>query len=273
MRTLTIYLAFEKCLLCINSAVNNLIGSIPNELALVFGLREINLFYNSINGRLPDFDGLINLSILNLQENLITGTAFPSSVMTLPRLMSYRVSDNILSGEIPTEIGTLLDLEDIWAGGNELAGSIPSEIGNLRGLKTIYLNDNALTGKIPSELGLITLEVLVMNENKFLGTVPSELWNVASLYTIVLSGNFLEGTLPNTIGQLTDLETFRVEDNNLSGRIPSTIGTMTSLGEIYHRVILLRLVADNMRCFVLQYSLNASFHFSTSSNSQPQIEQ
>lgn len=214
------------------SAVNNVIGELPLELSVVFGLQEIDLFYNAINGTLSSFEGLENLASLNLQENLLTGSAFPSSITTLPRLSSYLVSDNLLSGKMNSDIGYLTTLKELWAGNNEISGTIPSEIGDLRNLKTIYLNNNKLAGELPTELGFILLDGLVLNDNKFVGTIPNTIFNVASLDTLRLDGNFLSGTLPFFLGQLTDLTTFRVERNNLDGQIPESIGYMTNLGKI-----------------------------------------
>eukprot|EP00531_Pseudo-nitzschia_arenysensis_P002038 CAMPEP_0116143342 /NCGR_PEP_ID=MMETSP0329-20121206/15399_1 /TAXON_ID=697910 /ORGANISM="Pseudo-nitzschia arenysensis, Strain B593" /LENGTH=537 /DNA_ID=CAMNT_0003638655 /DNA_START=76 /DNA_END=1690 /DNA_ORIENTATION=- len=220
---------FDRVATSLNLSVNNLIGTLPNELSIAFGLQEIDLFFNSVNGTLPLFEGLVNLETLNLQQNLLTGPAFPSSVTLLPRLSTYRVSDNKLSGRFEVHIGELRTLEELWAGNNEITGTIPSDIGNLRNLKKIYLNNNKLTGEIPSELGLMILDTLVISDNMFVGPIPNQLFNLASLDSLRLDGNFLSGTLPNFVGQLTDLTTFRVERNSLKGQIPESIGMMTSL--------------------------------------------
>mmetsp|Transcript_25085 Transcript_25085/g.59207 ORF Transcript_25085/g.59207 Transcript_25085/m.59207 type:complete len:670 (+) Transcript_25085:79-2088(+) len=214
----------------LNLAVNNVNGMIPDEISVLSTLQKLDLFSNSVIGTLPDgLSGLSNLATLDLQKNFLTGAAFPSSIIGLHELKSYRISSNQLAGTLPHQMNSLRKLSELWAGNNLLSGSIPSQIGNLRDLKTIYINNNALTGSIPTELGLIPLEGLVMNDNSFFNTIPSQLFNVASLNTVRLDNNFFEGTLPNSIGQLTDLESFRVENNNLSGQIPHAIGDMTSL--------------------------------------------
>mmetsp|Transcript_20118 Transcript_20118/g.42554 ORF Transcript_20118/g.42554 Transcript_20118/m.42554 type:complete len:693 (-) Transcript_20118:111-2189(-) len=214
----------------LNLAINNVNGIIPDEISALSTLQKFDLFSNTITGTLPaGLSGLTNLVTLDLQRNFLVGDAFPNTITSLDRLVSYRISDNQLTGKIPNRIGLLRKLSELWAGNNLISGSIPSNIGDLRNLKTIYVNNNALTGKVPSELGLIPLQALVMNDNSFFDTIPSQLFNVASLSTIRLDGNFFVGTLPDAIGQLTDLENFRVEKNNLSGRIPESIGSMTSL--------------------------------------------
>ena len=65
---------------------------------------------------------------------------------------SLDLSNNQLTGEIPSEIGNLTNLEVLWLYSNQLTGSIPSEIGNLANLERLWLNNNQLTGEIPESI-------------------------------------------------------------------------------------------------------------------------
>lgn len=164
------------------TATNGLEGEIPNEILTLVGLRELDVFANTIRGTIPEgFSALVNLRVLDLQENLLTGPAFPSSILDLRRLQSYRINSNSLTGPIPTRIGSLRALQELWAADNEITGTLPTEIGNLRDLKTILLYQNSIQGSLPSELGLIPLEGLWMWENFFQDTIPSQIFNLASL--------------------------------------------------------------------------------------------
>jgi hypothetical protein len=97
------------------------------------------------------------------------------------------ISDNLLTGSLPSEIGQLEILEGInlsklhstpepWSyrtsffltltilspliGNNKLSGSLPSEIGLLTTVESVYLNNNIFTGQIPSEVGnMLSCEV------------------------------------------------------------------------------------------------------------------
>ena len=42
---------------------------------------------------------------------------------------------NLLTGEIPPELGNLANLEELYLGGNQLSGAIPPELGNLVNLE------------------------------------------------------------------------------------------------------------------------------------------
>eukprot|EP00980_Cylindrotheca_fusiformis_P024355 scaffold11783_cov120-Cylindrotheca_fusiformis.AAC.15 len=210
--------------------INNLDGSIPNELRTLTRLEDLDLFANSLTGSIPDgLRYLTNLESIDLQENELTGMAFPSSITKLSNLESYKVTGNLLSDPIPTEIGLLRSLEELWASDNGIDGTLPSEMGNLRALTTLALNENDIKGSIPSELGLITFEELYLHSNFLAETLPSQLFNVASLKEFRLDGNFFVGDLPTQVGLLTNLEDFRVDNNNLDGTLPRQLGSLTDL--------------------------------------------
>ena len=65
---------------------------------------------------------------------------------------SLNLSENGLTGSIPSEIGNLTNLTYMNLGSNQLTGSIPPEIGNLTNLYGLSLRDNQLTGIIPDEI-------------------------------------------------------------------------------------------------------------------------
>ena len=62
------------------------------------------------------------------------------------------LSDNQLSGEIPSELGSLTDLWWLYLSDNRLSGEIPMELGSLSNLRELELSDNQLSGCIPEGL-------------------------------------------------------------------------------------------------------------------------
>ena len=91
------------------------------------------------------------------------------------------LTDNGLSGAIPTELGSLSALVNLHISDNQLTGSIPSELGDLSSLRELYLKGNQLTGNIPSELGdLSNLEELYLFGNQLTGCIPNGLNDVAN---------------------------------------------------------------------------------------------
>ena len=65
---------------------------------------------------------------------------------------SLNLSDNQLTGSIPSEIGNLTNLTMLYLYSNQLTGEIPPEIGNLTNLTYLNLSFNQLTGIIPDEI-------------------------------------------------------------------------------------------------------------------------
>ncbi len=146
------------------------------------------------------------------------------------RVIELDLSDNQLSGTIPSELGNLSNLTwlDLW--GNQLSGTIPSELDNLSNLIGLSLLDNQLSGAIPSELGnLSNLVVLGLSGNKLSGAIPAELGNLSNLVALVLSDNQLSGTIPSELGNLSNLTRLALWGNQLSGTIPSELGNLSNL--------------------------------------------
>ena len=71
----------------------------------------------------------------------------------------------------------MADLRSLDLSQNGLTGPIPSSLGNLSSLQALYLNENGLTGPVPSSLGnLSSLQALYLSYNWGLqGTLPSGL--------------------------------------------------------------------------------------------------
>ena len=80
------------------------------------------------------------------------------------RVTKLYLQENVLSGQIPTELGSLSNLENLVLWGNELTGTIPAELGNLVKLEQLYLWGNELTGEIPSGLGSLTNLTVLTSE-------------------------------------------------------------------------------------------------------------
>ena len=62
------------------------------------------------------------------------------------------LSDNGLSGTLPSALGAFSSLYNLGMHSNKLHGPIPSEIGSLGNLKYVWLKSNRLTGTVPTEL-------------------------------------------------------------------------------------------------------------------------
>lgn len=80
---------------------NQLAGSIPKELGVMYYLSILNLGHNDLSGAIPqELDGLKNVAILDLSYNRLNGS-IPQSLAGLTFLGDIDLSNNNLSGVIP----------------------------------------------------------------------------------------------------------------------------------------------------------------------------
>ncbi|XVF37471.1 hypothetical protein REPUB_Repub20aG0010900 [Reevesia pubescens] len=114
--------------------------------------------------------------VLNVRLN---GTGlkgqFPRGIENCRRLVGLDLSNNELSGPIPSNIpklftfGTALDLSY-----NRFSGDIPTQITNCSFLNKLKLDNNQLTGLIPQELALLSrLRDFNVSNNQLYGPVPN----------------------------------------------------------------------------------------------------
>ncbi|WP_166404777.1 leucine-rich repeat domain-containing protein [Desulfonema ishimotonii] len=131
---------------------NNLVGTIPAEIANFINLSYLDLSSNQLSGAIPAALGnLANLQSFNLYSNQLNGE-IPSELANLSTLQFLNLSCNQLSGTIPSQLGNLVNLQALWLGDNELSGTVPLELGNLSNLNGLSLNINQLSGCLPDNL-------------------------------------------------------------------------------------------------------------------------
>ncbi|XP_010417313.1 PREDICTED: receptor-like protein 12 [Camelina sativa] len=83
------------------------------------------------------------------------------------------LSNNEVSGVIPTEIGHLLKLRVLNLSHNLLSSSIPSTFSNLKDVESLDLSHNGLQGSIPHQLtSLTSLAVFNVSYNNLSGIIP-----------------------------------------------------------------------------------------------------
>ena len=166
---------------------------------------------------------------IELTDNLMTGP-IPPELGQLARLDSLIFSRNSFHAPIPPELGQLERLEYLDLDFSDLTGSIPPELGQLERLEFLNLGTNDLTGPIPPELGqLERLEFLNLGTNDLTGPIPPELGQLASLERLLLFYSGLSGTIPPELGQLTNLTLLLLSGNNFTGNIPPVFGQLANL--------------------------------------------
>nr|XP_034600021.1 receptor kinase-like protein Xa21 [Setaria viridis] len=189
-------------------------------------LKSIDLSRNKLGGVLPSSIANLSTSMerLSMWGNMVSGQ-IPQEIGNLVNLNKIDMDLNNLTGIIPTSIGKLNKLSELTLNANKLSGQIPPTIGNLTVLTELSLLDNMLTGPIPSSLGSCPLESLSLQHNRLAGPIPKEVLLIPTLSAYAtFQENMLTGSLPSEVGHLKNLVTLDVSGNRLTGEIPNSLG-------------------------------------------------
>ncbi|TKW08540.1 hypothetical protein SEVIR_6G033270v4 [Setaria viridis] len=189
-------------------------------------LKYIGLSENKLGGVLPGSIANLSTSMerLSISGNMVSGQ-IPQEIGNLVNLNAIGMHLNNFTGIIPTSIGKLNKLSKLILYGNKLSGQIPPTIGNLTVLTLLSLEDNMLTGPIPSSLGSCPLEALSLQHNRLAGPIPKEVLLISTLSDYAtFQENMLTGSLPSEVGLLKNLVTLDVSGNRLTGEIPNSLG-------------------------------------------------
>ncbi|KAL6885640.1 hypothetical protein ACP4OV_010419 [Aristida adscensionis] len=100
--------------------------------------------------------GLENFVSIDLSDNTLSGE-IPTGITSLDAIINLNLSSNQLTGKMPEKLGALQSLESLDLSKNKLFGGIPSSLSNLTALSFLNLSYNNLSGRIPSGRQLDTL--------------------------------------------------------------------------------------------------------------------
>jgi hypothetical protein len=118
----------------LNLTNNNILGSLPSEIAALENLEVLDLSVNSFQGSIPDALGNLRwLQYLSLLGNKITGT-IPTSLSHLSSLRTLQLGYNSINGTVPIELNYMTTLQALSLDHNHFRGSIPvlASLSNLR---------------------------------------------------------------------------------------------------------------------------------------------
>ncbi|KAK9283307.1 hypothetical protein L1049_011545 [Liquidambar formosana] len=173
----------------------------------------------------------VDISILDLSDNQLTGPIPPTIGESMPNLLFLSLSGNKITGAIPASIGRMQHLSVLDLSRNCLTGSIPSSMENCSYLKVLDFRKNSLSGIIPGSLGQLNqLQSLHLSNNMLSGDLPSSFQNLSSSETLDLANNKLTGSiLPWIRDGFPDLRILCLRSNAFSGDLPSEVSNLTSL--------------------------------------------
>ncbi|CDP06295.1 unnamed protein product [Coffea canephora] len=117
------------------------------------------------------------------------------------KVLNIRLSDMGQKGQFPGGQENCTSLVDLDLSNNQLSGPIPSDIGQvLKFITTLDLSNNQFSGLIPSSIASCKyISVLKLDDNSLRGPIPQELGMLKRITIFTVANNMLTGPVPNFI--------------------------------------------------------------------------
>ncbi|XP_068651808.1 leucine-rich repeat receptor-like serine/threonine-protein kinase BAM1 [Aristolochia californica] len=205
---------------------NFLFGPIPESLGTCVTLTRVRLGQNYLNGTIPNsFLYLPEVHLMELHNNYLSGTLLenPNTSLRPTKLDELNLSNNLLSGPLPSSVSNFSSLQILLLGQNHFTGQLPPSVGELHQIQKLDISRNGFSEQIPPEiLSCSHLTYLDLSHNNFSGPIPSEISQIRILNYLNLSHNQLNQSIPKSIGVLKSLTLADFSFNDLSGKLPET---------------------------------------------------
>ncbi|XP_059430118.1 receptor-like protein 2 [Corylus avellana] len=214
----------------LNLSHNSLSGPLPQGLFLYLSqLKVLDLSYNNLFGDTSGWPS--SIQIVDISSNQFTETIQSSFLQRAWRLTDLNVSNNSLTGPIPSfpcinsSLVRLLDFSH-----NHHSGHIPSGLGACSKLKVFRAGFNSLSGFLPHDIyNAMELEEISLPSNDLFGPISGGIVNLSKLTYLELYRNKLSGKLPVDIGKLSKLKHLLLNGNSLNGSLPLSLANCTNL--------------------------------------------
>ena len=194
---------------------NNVIGTPPKEIFELENLAYLWLYSNPINFSFEGIGQAKRLQSLLLDS---TGLASLKGIGQAYQLVDLDVRFNDLDGPIPDELANLVNLETLSISDNKLTGEIPS-FARMHRLKSLRAANNHLTGILPNFEANHRLKNIDLSDNRISGSISTsflESVRTSETLYIDLSSNRIEGKVPGELARFGKM-TIYLKDNYLFG--------------------------------------------------------
>ncbi|KAL1542389.1 hypothetical protein AAHA92_26490 [Salvia divinorum] len=169
-------------------------GPIPSTLASLTELVELKLSNNFLTGSIHTFHNCKNLEYIFLGRNNLIGSLSHLHFQGLTNLSILDLSHNSLNGTIPRHLFTLPSISYLFLSRNHFSGQIEElPIENQSSLLWLDLSANRIEGTIPNFFFQFrNISILKLSDNLFNGTFKlNKIRSLASLSELTLSNNNL----------------------------------------------------------------------------------
>uniref|UniRef100_A0A803PQ14 Argininosuccinate lyase n=1 Tax=Cannabis sativa TaxID=3483 RepID=A0A803PQ14_CANSA len=238
----------------LNFSYNQIHGQLPNLSPKQKNYFSLDLSYNNLSGPIPLLSSATNLILSN---NIFSGPL--SSLCEAPALQLFRLdlSNNRLSGELPScwiHYETLLFLN---LAKNNFSGNIPISLSHLKNLVLLRLHDNNLSGEVPSLEDCKELRVIDLGRNKLTGMLPTfQGQSLPNLLVLRLRHNEIHGSLPLSLCSLPALHVLDLSENNISGSLPECLNNITAMSSDVNDNIIIGLVQVVWKGIEIEFGQN-----------------
>lgn len=197
-------------------------------------LRELHLGNNLLTGTIPDSLSSLDLEVLRVQDNYLTGQVL-GLIDSWPNMKHFDIERTLITGTIPESIGTLGRLEKLFLGPH-LNGTLPASFSDLTSLVELKLTGITLSGSIPSDFGRLTslgrffylfLSMSIPNACVVLTNIHA--FPLACAERFMFDRTKLEGPIPTSLGELTAMTDLMIINSRMTGTIPTELGLLSRL--------------------------------------------
>ncbi|XP_011039082.1 PREDICTED: receptor-like protein 12 [Populus euphratica] len=158
----------------------------------------------------------------------LDGNNFTGQISGFPppnwiHLSALDISNNQLSGMLPTWMGNVSYPQAIDLSRNHFEGPIPRDFCDLGNLKYLDMSENYLFGSVPSCFSPSTIKHVHLSKNQLSGPLTNAFYNSSSLVTLDLNYNNFMGPISNWFGNLSVLSVLLLKANHFAGEFPTRL--------------------------------------------------